>query len=150
MLIPFGMRSAAVAGLCRESTNRAVPFVLCPYKAMPPDRRKVAAVSGESIARSRCREPRPRNARARTSRVHRCATARTPLTGGRWVSPAAVCTHAGPGPVAPDHFTKTVVTVLLYRNRRSSSPVIYRRRRQHTGRFQAHSLQQQQRHTEYG
>lgn len=41
---PFGMRSAAVAGrLCRLSTNRAVLSVLCPYKVMPRDRRKVAA-----------------------------------------------------------------------------------------------------------
>ncbi|CAI6365185.1 unnamed protein product [Macrosiphum euphorbiae] len=36
------MRSAAVAGLCRVSTNRAVLFVLCPYKVMPRDGRKIA------------------------------------------------------------------------------------------------------------
>lgn len=42
LLIPFGMRSAAVAGLCRVSTNRVELFVLCPYKVIPRDRRKAA------------------------------------------------------------------------------------------------------------
>ncbi|CAH1724684.1 unnamed protein product [Aphis gossypii] len=76
------MRSAAVAGLCRVSTNRVVLFVLCPYKVMPRDGRKAAvhraspprggaaSGAGNHGRRALC-APRPRPIGARRHRPRR-------------------------------------------------------------------------------
>lgn len=101
------MRSAAVAGLCRVSTNRVVLFVLCPYKVMPRDRRKVAV----------CRaNPSLGGGVGDRGRSPVCAPRPRPTgSGHHWPrGPAAVGSpgrmHTGPGPLG--HFTKTTVTVL--------------------------------------
>lgn len=114
LLIPFavwileiGMRSAAVAGLCRVSTNRVVLFVLCPYKVMPRDRRKVAV--------ERASPTRGDGVGNHGRSVH--GAARPPPIGAhrhRPREPAAVDSssrmHTGPGRLG--HFTKTTVTVV--------------------------------------
>ncbi|VVC40109.1 Hypothetical protein CINCED_3A001399 [Cinara cedri] len=107
------MRSAAVAGLCRLSTNRVVLFVLCPYKVMPRDRRKVAGNRASPLFGGGVRH---------RVRFVVCAT-RSPSTGLRRHRPRGTAVmdspgrmHTGPGPLGARPFHEN------YRNRSALLP----------------------------
>lgn len=108
---PFGMRSAAVAGLCRLSTNRVVLSVLCPYKVMPQDGRKVAVDwANPSSANGVRNHDRPVPSAVRPPSTDRYRY--RPQTPGTMDSPGRM--HTGPGPLS--HFTEN------HRNRCCATP----------------------------